>query len=85
MDQIQQHFVISYGIPGAKPKTIYTESCSRTLDELQPDTEYNISVATVLPDGEEESAPVSKTISTSKSSALYYCTILGQCSECVSW
>ncbi|KAJ8000580.1 hypothetical protein DPEC_G00181860 [Dallia pectoralis] len=59
LDQTPQHFLISYSGPGEKPTTEDTDDCYRKLSDLQPGTQYTVSVSTVL-----ESEPVSTTICT---------------------
>ncbi|XP_076118849.1 fibronectin-like [Alosa pseudoharengus] len=64
MEQIPHSFLISYHSEGTEPQTISTESCSTTLTDLQPDTQYTISVCTVLQSG-RKSESVPTTIHTS--------------------
>uniref|UniRef100_A0A3P8Y460 Uncharacterized protein n=1 Tax=Esox lucius TaxID=8010 RepID=A0A3P8Y460_ESOLU len=63
LDQTPQHFLISYSRPGKKPTTEYTDDCYRTLSDLEPGTQYTVSVSTVLTSG-QESDPVSTNIYT---------------------
>ncbi|XP_076120645.1 fibronectin-like [Alosa pseudoharengus] len=51
MEQIPHSFLISYHSEGTEPQTTSTESCSTTLTDLQPDTQYTISVCCELRDG----------------------------------
>ncbi|XP_076119234.1 uncharacterized protein LOC143100157 isoform X2 [Alosa pseudoharengus] len=51
MEQIPHSFLISYHSEGTEPQTISTESCSTTLTDLQPDTQYTVSVCCVLIEG----------------------------------
>ncbi|XP_062390920.1 collagen alpha-1(XX) chain-like isoform X2 [Sardina pilchardus] len=51
MEQIPHSFLISYHSEGTEAQTISTESCSTTLTELQPDTQYTASVCCELKDG----------------------------------
>ncbi|KAL1023848.1 hypothetical protein UPYG_G00047170 [Umbra pygmaea] len=63
MEKLPQRFLITYCITGTdlEPRAVNTEDCSRTFSNLQPDTEYSVSVVTVLNSG-GESEPVSVTI-----------------------
>ncbi|XP_045073302.1 uncharacterized protein LOC121536025, partial [Coregonus clupeaformis] len=72
MEQIPHHFLIrvARGLEGSKiqtqitdPQEEYTEYCHRKCCDLQPGTEYTVSVSTVLKNG-EQSEPVSTTICT---------------------
>ncbi|XP_063048776.1 fibronectin-like [Engraulis encrasicolus] len=56
MQQFPHRFLISYCSEGTEPQTISTESCSTTLTGLQPDTQYKVSVCTVLQSGERTKA-----------------------------
>ncbi|XP_041927751.1 fibronectin-like isoform X15 [Alosa sapidissima] len=51
MEQIPHSFLISYHSEGTEPQTISTESCSTTLTDLQPDTQYTVSVCCELKEG----------------------------------
>ncbi|XP_041699235.2 up-regulator of cell proliferation-like [Coregonus clupeaformis] len=79
MEQIPHHFLIrvARGLEGSKiqtqitdPQEEYTEYCHRKCCDLQPGTEYTVSVSTVLKNG-EQSEPVSTTICTKLSLELY--------------
>ncbi|KAL1023849.1 hypothetical protein UPYG_G00047180 [Umbra pygmaea] len=63
MEKVPQRFLITYCIPGPHPehRAVNTENCYRTFSNLQPGTEYIVSLVTVL-NTEEESGPVSVTI-----------------------
>uniref|UniRef100_A0A8C7SRW0 Uncharacterized protein n=1 Tax=Oncorhynchus mykiss TaxID=8022 RepID=A0A8C7SRW0_ONCMY len=63
MEKVPQRFFISNCIPGTDPLTAVTDDCHKTFSNLQPGTEYTVSVATVLSNG-EQSEPVSTTICT---------------------
>ncbi|KAK6324547.1 hypothetical protein J4Q44_G00038890 [Coregonus suidteri] len=63
MENVPQHFFISNCIPGTDPLAAITDDCHKTFSNLQPGTEYTVSVATVLSNG-EQSEPVSTTICT---------------------
>ncbi|KAM9399022.1 receptor-type tyrosine-protein phosphatase H-like isoform 2-T3 [Salvelinus alpinus] len=63
MEKVPQHFLISHCIPGTDPLTAITDDCHTTFSNLQPGTEYTVSVTTVLSNG-EQSEPVSTTICT---------------------
>ncbi|XP_070296687.1 receptor-type tyrosine-protein phosphatase H-like [Salvelinus sp. IW2-2015] len=63
MEKVPQRFLISYCIPGTDPLTAITDDCHKTFSNLQPGTEYTVSVATVLSNG-EQSEPFSTTICT---------------------
>ncbi|KAK6324542.1 hypothetical protein J4Q44_G00038840, partial [Coregonus suidteri] len=63
MEKVPQHFLISNCIPGTDPRAANTDDCHKTFSNLQPGTEYTVSVATVLTNG-EQSEPVSTTICT---------------------
>ncbi|XP_036810017.1 fibronectin isoform X2 [Oncorhynchus mykiss] len=63
MEKVPQHFFISNCIPGTDPLTAVTDDCHKTFSNLQPGTEYTVSVATVLSNG-EQSEPVSTTVCT---------------------
>ncbi|KAI1887893.1 hypothetical protein AGOR_G00195180 [Albula goreensis] len=62
-------FLVSYCSPGTELLSIYTESCSFVLSNLQPGIQYTVSACTVLENGEQSEA-VSKTLCTGKS-AIY--------------
>ncbi|KAL1023622.1 hypothetical protein UPYG_G00043650, partial [Umbra pygmaea] len=51
LEQTPQHFLISYCSPGKEPIIVNTEDCYRTLSDLQPGTQYTVSVSTVLNNG----------------------------------
>uniref|UniRef100_A0A4W5RFE8 Uncharacterized protein n=1 Tax=Hucho hucho TaxID=62062 RepID=A0A4W5RFE8_9TELE len=63
MEKVPQRFLISNCIPGTDPLTAVTDDCHRTFSNLQPGTEYTVSVTTVLSNG-EQSEPVSTSICT---------------------
>ncbi|XP_038856249.1 fibronectin-like [Salvelinus namaycush] len=63
MEKVPQRFLISHCIPGTDPRAANTDHCNKTFSNLQPGTEYTVSVATVLSNG-EQSEPVSTTICT---------------------
>ncbi|KAL1023845.1 hypothetical protein UPYG_G00047130 [Umbra pygmaea] len=63
LEQTPQHFLISYFSPGKEPITLNTEYCYRTLSDLQPGTQYTVSVSTVLNNG-LQSEPVSINVCT---------------------
>ncbi|XP_052372914.1 fibronectin-like [Oncorhynchus keta] len=63
MEKVPQRFFISNCIPGTFPLTDVTDDCHKTFSNLHPGTEYTVSVATVLSNG-EQSEPVSTTICT---------------------
>ncbi|XP_042172301.1 fibronectin-like isoform X2 [Oncorhynchus tshawytscha] len=63
MENVPQHFFISNCIPGTDPLTAVTDDCYKTFSNLHPGTEYTVSVATVLSNGEQRE-PVSTTICT---------------------
>ncbi|XP_071264261.1 receptor-type tyrosine-protein phosphatase H-like isoform X5 [Salvelinus alpinus] len=63
MEKVPQRFLISYCIPGTDPRAANTDHCNKTFSNLQPGTEYTVSVTTVLSNG-EQSEPVSTTICT---------------------
>ncbi|KAK6324550.1 hypothetical protein J4Q44_G00038920 [Coregonus suidteri] len=71
MEKVPQHFFISNCIPGRDPLAAITDDCHKTFSNLQPGTEYTVSVSTVLTNG-EQSEPVSTTICTSKRSSPNY-------------
>ncbi|KAL1023642.1 hypothetical protein UPYG_G00043930 [Umbra pygmaea] len=62
LDQTPQHFLISYCSSGNKTKSVKTEYCFRTLFDLQPGTQYTVSVSTVL--NGKQSEPVSTNVCT---------------------
>ncbi|CAB1326976.1 unnamed protein product [Coregonus sp. 'balchen'] len=74
MGKVPQHFFISNCIPGRDPLAANTDDCHKTFSNLQPGTEYTVSVATVLNNG-EQSEPVSTTICTSKRSSPNYSSL----------
>uniref|UniRef100_A0A8C7JUU7 Fibronectin type-III domain-containing protein n=1 Tax=Oncorhynchus kisutch TaxID=8019 RepID=A0A8C7JUU7_ONCKI len=63
MEKVPQRFFISNCIPGTDPLTAVTDDCHKNFSNLHPGTEYTVSVATVLSNG-EQSEPVSSTICT---------------------
>ncbi|XP_045074474.1 fibronectin-like [Coregonus clupeaformis] len=63
MEKVPQRFLISYCSPGTDLHAENTKDCHKTFSNLQPGTEYTVSVSTVLKNG-EESEPVSTTICT---------------------
>ncbi|XP_045073060.1 fibronectin-like [Coregonus clupeaformis] len=63
VENVPQHFFISNCIPGRDPLAAITDDCHKTFSNLQPGTEYTVSVSTVLSNG-EQSEPVSTTICT---------------------
>ncbi|XP_064880817.1 interferon-induced very large GTPase 1-like isoform X2 [Oncorhynchus nerka] len=62
MDQAQLHYLISYDCRG-KEICIKTDSSTITFPDLQPATEYSVTVSTVLENG-NKSQPVSTTFTT---------------------
>ncbi|XP_055765150.1 fibronectin-like [Salvelinus fontinalis] len=63
LDQTQHHYKISYHCPGTEPHITTTSSPSITLSDLQRDTEYSVTVCTVLENG-KQSQLVSTTLTT---------------------
>ncbi|XP_055765887.1 LOW QUALITY PROTEIN: interferon-induced very large GTPase 1-like [Salvelinus fontinalis] len=63
LDQTQHHYQISYHCPGTEPHTTTTSSHSITLSDLQCDTQYSVTVCTVLENG-KKSQLVSTTLTT---------------------
>uniref|UniRef100_A0A4W5RFE5 Uncharacterized protein n=1 Tax=Hucho hucho TaxID=62062 RepID=A0A4W5RFE5_9TELE len=63
LDQTQHHYQISYRCPGTEPHITTTPSHSITLSDLQPATEYSVTVCTVLENG-KHSQLVSTTLTT---------------------
>ncbi|XP_045070975.1 fibronectin [Coregonus clupeaformis] len=63
LDQTQHRYQISYHCPGTEPHIITTSSHSITLSDLQPATEYSVTVCTVLENG-KRSQLVSTTLTT---------------------
>ncbi|KAM9398955.1 interferon-induced very large GTPase 1-like [Salvelinus alpinus] len=63
MEKVPQRFLISNCIPGTDPRAANTDHCYKTFSNLQPGTEYTVSVATVLSNG-EQSEPFSTTVCT---------------------
>ncbi|KAG7458478.1 hypothetical protein MATL_G00220610 [Megalops atlanticus] len=59
-------FLVSYSSPGTEPQFISTESLTVTLSNLQPGTEYTVSVFTELENGNQSEA-ASKSICTKPS------------------
>ncbi|KAL0961579.1 hypothetical protein UPYG_G00355000 [Umbra pygmaea] len=72
LDGTCQHSLISYCSPGKEPTLVITKYCSRTLSDLQPGTQYTISVSTVLNNG-LQSKPVSEDICTGKRTEPIHC------------
>uniref|UniRef100_A0A8K9XBS8 Interferon-induced very large GTPase 1-like n=2 Tax=Oncorhynchus mykiss TaxID=8022 RepID=A0A8K9XBS8_ONCMY len=66
LEKVPQCFLISYCSLGTETRSANTEDSYRTLSGLQPGTQYNISVSTVLNNG-EQSKPLSTTICTNPS------------------
>ena len=64
-DQVPHLFEVSYHSEGNEPKIISTESCSTTLPGLHSDTQYTVSICTVLQGG-KKSKSVSTTFHTSE-------------------
>ncbi|XP_073328046.1 up-regulator of cell proliferation-like [Pagrus major] len=62
MEGIPHQFLITLTSPGKDLLAAHTEDCYKTFSDLEPDTEYIISVSTVL--GDACSEPVSTTIHT---------------------
>lgn len=62
MDGIPHQFLITVTSPGKEPLAIHTEDCYKIFSDLEPDTEYIVSVSTVL--NGRCSRPVSATIHT---------------------
>ncbi|XP_070971803.1 up-regulator of cell proliferation-like [Oncorhynchus clarkii lewisi] len=63
MEKVPQRFLISYCSSATDLHAENTEDCHTTFSNLQPGTEYTVSISTVLNNG-EESEPVSTTICT---------------------
>ncbi|XP_071264193.1 interferon-induced very large GTPase 1-like isoform X2 [Salvelinus alpinus] len=63
LDQSQHHYQISYHCPGTEPHITTTSSHSITLSDLRRDTEYSVTVCTVLENG-KQSQLVSTTLTT---------------------
>ncbi|KAM9398950.1 LOW QUALITY PROTEIN: interferon-induced very large GTPase 1-like [Salvelinus alpinus] len=63
MEKVPQRFLITYCRPGTDLHAENTKDCHITFSNLQPGTEYTVSVSTVLKNG-EQSEPVSTTICT---------------------
>ncbi|XP_071264099.1 LOW QUALITY PROTEIN: interferon-induced very large GTPase 1-like [Salvelinus alpinus] len=63
MEKVPQRFLISYYSPGTDLHAENTKDCHNTFSNLQPGTEYTVSISTVLKNG-EQSEPVSTTICT---------------------
>ncbi|XP_055766454.1 uncharacterized protein LOC129842087 [Salvelinus fontinalis] len=53
LDQTQHHYQISYRCPGTEPHITTTSSHSITLSDLEPATEYSVTVCTVLENGKQ--------------------------------
>ncbi|XP_007544446.2 up-regulator of cell proliferation-like [Poecilia formosa] len=62
MEGIQHQFLITITSPDKESFVIYTKDCHKTLSDLESDTEYNISVSTLLND--KTSDPVSISVHT---------------------
>lgn len=62
MEGIPHQFLITVASPGNETLAMHTEDCYKTFSDLEPDTEYTISVSTVVMD--QCSKPVSTTIHT---------------------
>ncbi|XP_034146972.1 interferon-induced very large GTPase 1-like [Esox lucius] len=62
MEKVSQRFLISYCSPNTKTCAATTEDCYKTLSDLQPGTQYTVSVSTVL--NGVQSKPVSAAICT---------------------
>ncbi|XP_068178466.1 up-regulator of cell proliferation-like [Antennarius striatus] len=62
MEGTPHQYLINVTSPGKEPLAIHTEDCYKKFSDLQPDTEYTISVSTLL--GGQCSQPVSITIHT---------------------
>ncbi|XP_067440265.1 up-regulator of cell proliferation-like isoform X2 [Thunnus thynnus] len=62
MEQIPHRFLITVTSPGKEPQGIHSVDCYKMFSDLEPDTEYTISVSTVL--NNQYSKPVSTTIQT---------------------
>ena len=65
LDQTQHHYQISYRCSGTEPHIATTSSHSITLSDLQPATQYSVTVCTVLENG-KQSQLVSTTFTTGK-------------------
>uniref|UniRef100_A0A8C7W0F8 C-type lectin domain-containing protein n=1 Tax=Oncorhynchus mykiss TaxID=8022 RepID=A0A8C7W0F8_ONCMY len=63
LDQTQHHYQISYRCSGTEPHIATTSSHSITLSDLQPATQYSVTVCTVLENG-KQSQLVSTTFTT---------------------
>ncbi|KAL2079258.1 hypothetical protein ACEWY4_025002 [Coilia grayii] len=63
MTHFPHSFLISYHSEGTEPQTISTDTCSAVLTALTPDTEYTVSVSTILQRG-GKSQPATTTIHT---------------------
>uniref|UniRef100_A0A4W5QFS9 Uncharacterized protein n=1 Tax=Hucho hucho TaxID=62062 RepID=A0A4W5QFS9_9TELE len=63
MEKVPQRFLISYCRPGTDLHTENAKDCHTSFSNLQPGTEYTVSVSTVLSNG-EQSEPISKTVCT---------------------
>ncbi|XP_041838388.1 up-regulator of cell proliferation-like [Melanotaenia boesemani] len=50
MEGIPHQFLIKVTSPGKEPHVIYTKDCYKMFSDLEPDTEYEFSVSTVLKD-----------------------------------
>jgi hypothetical protein len=65
LDQTQHQYQISYHCPGTEPHITTTSSPSISLSDLQPATQYSVTVCTVLENG-KQSELVFTTFTTSK-------------------
>lgn len=65
MEGVPQQFLLTVESQGKEPLAIHTKDCYKILSDLQLDTEYVISVSTVLND--QCSEPISITIHTGES------------------
>ena len=50
MEDVPHQYLITITSPGKEAYAISTKDCYRILSDLEPDTEYTISVSTVLND-----------------------------------
>lgn len=64
LEEIPHQFLINVASPGKEAQTIHTKNCYKMFSDLEPNTEYTISVFTVL--NNQQSEPVSTTIYTGK-------------------
>lgn len=70
MEGIPHQFLITATSPGKEPLAIHTQDCNKIVTDLEPDTEYTISVSTVL--NNQCSKPISITTHTGKKLQLHY-------------